>query len=137
MCPQTLLQYVEKIIKSWISNLTGKQPIQQVKHYCHREKRRVNIDQPNILNQNNMSMEWVDLMDRSIPVCTINLRTKKQWCSCCWFIVDVAVNKAYQICRQSHLNFIYLFYFHVIYSWLKITHLHTQKNLCIASTVIT
>ena len=63
MCPQTLLQYVEKIIKSWISNLTDKQPIQQVKHYCHREKRRVNIDQPNILKQNNMSMEGADLMD--------------------------------------------------------------------------
>ena len=27
-------------------------------------------------------------------------------------------------------------YFHFIYSWLKITHLH-KKNLCIASAVIT
>ena len=33
-----------------ISTFTGKQPIQQVKLYCHREKRRVNIEQPNIIN---------------------------------------------------------------------------------------
>ena len=33
-----------------ISFFTGKQPIQQVNCYCHLEKRKVNIEQPNIIN---------------------------------------------------------------------------------------
>ena len=46
-----------------ISVCTGKQPIQQAKRYCHREKRRVNIEQPNIINQYNMFMGGVDRID--------------------------------------------------------------------------
>ena len=46
-----------------ISTFTGKQPIKQPKRYCHREKRRVNIKQPNIINQYNMSIGGVDCMD--------------------------------------------------------------------------
>ena len=38
-----------------ISTFT-EQPIQQVKRHCHRENRRVNIEQPNIITQYNMSM---------------------------------------------------------------------------------
>ena len=60
-----------------ISTFTGKQQIQQVKRYCNREKRRVNIEQPNIINQYNMSMGGVDCMDQNISAYMINLRTKK------------------------------------------------------------
>ena len=87
-----------------ISTFTSKQPIQQVKHYCHREKQRVNIGQPNIISQYNMPMVGVDCMDQNILVCMINLHTKKWWWPLFLFVVDVAVNNAYQIYRQSHLN---------------------------------
>ena len=87
-----------------ISTFTGKQPILQVKRYCHREKRSVNIEQSNIINQYNMSIGGVDRMDQNILAYMINLCTEK-WC---WplfrFVADVAVNNAYQIYRQSHLN---------------------------------
>ena len=39
-----------------ISTLTGKQKVQQIKPYCYREKRRLNIEKPNIINQCNISM---------------------------------------------------------------------------------
>ena len=55
-----------------ISTFTGKQPIQQVKRYCYREKRRVNIGQPNITNQYNMSMGEVDRTDQNILAYMIN-----------------------------------------------------------------
>ena len=38
-----------KVVNS-ISTFTGKQPVQQIKCYCHCEKLRVNIEQPNIIN---------------------------------------------------------------------------------------
>ena len=60
-----------------ISTFTGKQPIQQAKRYYHREKRRVNIEQQNIINQYNMSMGGVDRMDQNISAYMINLPTKK------------------------------------------------------------
>ena len=87
-----------------ISTFTGKQPIQQAKRYCHLVKRRVNIEQPNIINQYDMSMRGDDRMDQDILTYMINLRTKKWWCSLFRFVVDVTVNNVYQIYHQSHLN---------------------------------
>ena len=55
-----------------ISTFSGKQPIQQAELYCHREKRRVNIKEPNIINQYNMSMKGVDRMDQNISAYMIN-----------------------------------------------------------------
>ena len=46
-----------------VSTFTCKQPIQNVKHYCDPEKRRVNIEQRNTIKQCNMSMWGVDRMD--------------------------------------------------------------------------
>ena len=91
-----------KIVNA-ISTFTGKQPIQQMTRYCHHEKRRVNIEQPNIINQYNMFMEGVNCMDENTLVYLINLRTKKWWWPLFGFIAGVAVNNAYQIYHQSHL----------------------------------
>ena len=55
-----------------ISTFTGKQPIQQVKRYYHREKRRVDIGQPNITDQYDMSMGGVDRTDQNILAYMIN-----------------------------------------------------------------
>ena len=49
-----------------ISTFTGKQPIQQVLRYCHHKKKRLNIEQRNIINQYNMSIGGVDQMDQNI-----------------------------------------------------------------------
>ena len=86
-----------------ISTVTGKQLIQQVKRFCHLEKWIANIEQPNIINQYNMSTEGDYCMDQNISAYMINLQTKK-WCwPVFWFVVDVAVSNAYQIHCQSHL----------------------------------
>ena len=78
MYPRTSLQYVRTIIVvNAISIFTGKQPIQQVRIYCHREKRRVNIEQSNIINQYSMSLGVVDRMDQNISAHMINLHTNK------------------------------------------------------------
>ena len=72
--------------------------------YCHREKRRVNIEQQNIINQYNMPIGGDDGMDQNISAYMINLRSKKWWWPLFQLVVDVAVNNSYQIYRQSHLN---------------------------------
>ena len=63
---EMMLRWKDNKVVNAISTFTGKQTIQQRKHYCHREKRRVDIEQPNIINQFNMSMRGVDCMDQNI-----------------------------------------------------------------------
>ena len=100
----TAVRWEDDKVVNAISTFRGKQTIQQVKCYCHREKKRVNVEQPNIINQYNMSMEGVDRMAQNISADMINLRTKKWWWPLFQCVVDVAVNNAYQIYRQSPLN---------------------------------
>ena len=41
----TAVRWKDNEVANTISAFISKQPIQQAKHYCHREKRRVNIEQ--------------------------------------------------------------------------------------------
>ena len=89
---------------------TIRQPIQLVKRYCHREKRRVKIERSNIIHnsniisQYNMSMMGVDCMHENISVYMFNVGAKRCWWPLFRFLVNVAVNNTYQIYCQSHLN---------------------------------
>ena len=56
----TVVRWKDNKVVNAVSTFTGKQQIQQVKRYYHREKRRVNIEQPNVMNQYNMAMGRVD-----------------------------------------------------------------------------
>ena len=87
-----------------IPTFTGKQPIQYIKRYCHREKHRVNIEQPNIISQYNIFIRGVDRMDQNTSAYVINSRPKIWLWPSFLFVVDIAVNNAYQIYRQSDLN---------------------------------
>ena len=52
----TTIRWKDNKVVNAISTFNGRQLIEQTKRYCHLEKRRVNIEQPNIINQYNMSM---------------------------------------------------------------------------------
>ena len=80
----TAVRWKDNKFVNAISAFTGKQPIQQAKRCCHRENRRVNIEQPNILNQYNTSMGVVDCTD-----------LVRWWWPLFRFVVDMAVNNAY------------------------------------------
>ena len=61
----TAVSWKDNKVVNAISTFTGKEPIQQIQHYCHREKWRVKIKQPNTINQYNMSNEdliaWIKI----------------------------------------------------------------------------
>ena len=84
----TTVHWKDDKVNNAISTFTGKQPYQQVKRYCHREKCWLNIEQRNITNQYKMFMGRVNYIDQNISTCMMNLRTNKWWCllfsSCCW-----------------------------------------------------
>ena len=73
----TAVRWKDDKVVNAISNFTGKQPIQQLKCYCHREKWKVNIEQHSIINQYNIFMGGVDCMDPNISAYMINLPIRK------------------------------------------------------------
>ena len=56
-----------------LSIFAGNEPIQSVTRFCKKENKRVDIDQPNIINIYNKSMGLVDCMDENIAAHMINL----------------------------------------------------------------
>ena len=102
----TAVRWKDNKVVNAVSTLTGKQPIQQVKRYCHHKNRRVNIEQSNIINQYYMSMRRVDRMDQNISTYMITLHTKKWWWPRFRFVVDVTVNNTHQIYLKFHLNLV-------------------------------
>ena len=75
-----------------LSTFAGKEPQKKVKR---KEKKRVDVLQPNVVNIYNRFMGRVDRMDQNISTYMINLRSKKWWWPLFCFCVDVAVNNAF------------------------------------------
>ena len=82
-----------------LSTFAGKEPQKKVKRYSQKEKKKVDVLQPNVVNIYNRFMGGVDRMDQNILTYMIKLRSKKWWWP--WFrsCVDVAVNNAFQLYR--------------------------------------
>ena len=76
------VQWKDNKVGNEISTFTGKQPIQQVKRYCHREKRRVNTEQINFIKQYDISIGGVDRMDQNMSAYMIMVSTFSICCCC-------------------------------------------------------
>ena len=76
------VQWKDNKVGNEISTFTGKRPIQQVKRYCHREKRRVNTEQINFIKQYDMSIGGVDRMDQNMSAYMIMVSTFSICCCC-------------------------------------------------------
>ena len=79
------------------SEPTGQHPMRTASRFCRKERKRITIDQPDMINAYNKNMGGVDRMDENISAYRINIRSKK-WC---WpiatFLFDVAANNAYRL----------------------------------------
>ena len=68
----TAVRWKDNKVVNALSTFTGNEPVQQAKRYCHKEKKRIEINQPNIINAYNKSMGGVDRMDQNIATYMIN-----------------------------------------------------------------
>ena len=87
-----------------LSTYTCKEPMQYVKRFCYSAKKKVDIEQPNIIREYNKSMGGVDRIDRNIAAYIINLRSKKWWRPLFRFVIDVSVNDAFQLYRMKEVE---------------------------------
>jgi len=65
---------VVTVASNYISHL----PIQYIKRYS-REKKRVDLQQPNLIHRYNSGMGGVDLLDKMLSSYRPQLRSKKWW----------------------------------------------------------
>ena len=69
----TAVRWKDNKIVDALSTFTRKEPIQYVKGFCKKQKKRVDIEQPNVTNMYNKSMGQVDRMYQHIAAYMINL----------------------------------------------------------------
>lgn len=100
----TAVRWKDNKVVNCLSTFTGKEPIQSVKRFCHKEKKKVDIEQPNIIREYNKSMGGVDRMDQNIAAYMVNLRSKKWWWPLFRFVLDASVNNAYQLYRMREIQ---------------------------------
>ena len=70
----TAVRWKDNKVVNCLSTFTDKEPMQSVKRFCYKEKKKVEIEQPNIIREYNISMGGADCMDQNIAVYKINLR---------------------------------------------------------------
>ena len=81
-----------------LSTFAGKEPENKVKQYSQKEKKKVDVLQPNMVNVYSRLMGGVDRIDQNISTCIMHL-IGKWWWPLFSFCVDVAVNNAFQLYR--------------------------------------
>ena len=80
-----------------LSTYTGQHPMRTASRFCRKERKRITIYQPDMINAYNKNMGGVDRMDENISAYRINIRSKKWWWPIATFLFDVAVNNAYRL----------------------------------------
>lgn len=103
-CNITAVRWKDNKVVNAMSTFTGKEPIQEVKRFCQKQKKHIGIEQPNIISVYNKSVGGVDRMNHNIATYMINLRSKKWWWPLFRFVVDVAVNNAFQLYRLRNAD---------------------------------
>lgn len=86
------------------SNTIGTDPISVANRWSTSEKKRVRISQPNIVSVYNKNMGGVDRMDQNISQYRIGIRGKKWYSSIVLYIIDLAVQNAWQLHRMYNKN---------------------------------
>lgn len=105
------------IVAHWMDNSVvtlasqkfGVQPISTAERFCRKERKRIQVPQPNLVKEYNRYMGGVDRMDENISKYRIGIRGKKWWWSIFTWCLDAAVNNAWRLStnfrQQSNLEF--------------------------------
>ena len=71
-----LVRWCDNGVASIASNQHGLQPIKRVERYCAFEKKKINVQMPNLISKYNQNMGGVDCVDENIEHHQISVRGK-------------------------------------------------------------
>ena len=82
------------------SNCYGVNPVRSASRSSNAEKKRISIDQPDVVYQYNQFMGGVDRLDENIAKVRVAIRMKKWWWPMFSWLLNVSVNNAWQTYRM-------------------------------------
>lgn len=88
-------------VVTMVSNTHAVDPVVPVLRWISTEKRKVHVDQPNVVRQYNIFMGGVDRMDQNVDNYRVGIRSKKWWWPVLMFCLDTSVHNAWQLYRKS------------------------------------
>ena len=100
----TVTSWHDNRVVLMISNSDPVFPIRNCSRWISNEKKKMTIDQPNVIAQYNKNMGGVDRMDQNIENLRIGIRSKKWWWPVFSFCLESAMHNAWQLYRRSHQN---------------------------------
>ena len=97
-----LVRWNDNNVVDICSNAVGVEPCSQASRYLSTAKSRMPIQCPRLVKVYNEHMGGVDRMDQNISKYRIGIRGKKWYFSLFSYMVDVAVNNAWQLYRMHY-----------------------------------
>ncbi len=97
----TVVRWQDNSVVTIASNTFGIEPMARVKRWSAAKKSEVFVEQPHLIAKYNHGMGGTDRMDQNIQCYRIGLRCKKWWWQLFAYHVDVAVQNAWLLYRQT------------------------------------
>ena len=99
---------VELCVTRWFDNSTvnvlstlhGCDPINPVQRWSKKEKKYVQVTQPEVVRQYNLHMGGVDLMDMLLSLYRINVRSQKYYIKIIFHLIDLSLVNAWLLYRR-------------------------------------
>jgi DNA excision repair protein ERCC-6 len=96
-----IVRWNDNSVVTIASNCHGVEPLGQAHRWSQAAMARTTISQPNLIHQYNSNMGGVDRMDQNISQYRISIRSKKWWWPFFAYCLDVAMQNAWLIYRQT------------------------------------
>lgn len=97
-----LLRWLDGSIVQLLSSIHGHEPLKMVSRFCAKEKKRIQVAQPNIVTEYNKNMGGVDKMDFLLSLYRISIRSRKWTLKIFDHFIDMAVCNSWLEYRIDH-----------------------------------
>lgn len=84
-----------------ISSYAGSEPMHKIKRYCKEQKRKIDVDCPDIVREYNKHMGGVDLADMLIALYKIPFKSRRWYIGIFCQLLDICINNAWITQRKS------------------------------------
>lgn len=100
----TVTTWNDNRVVTIVSSVDPVFPIGKANRWVSSEKRKIPVNQPNVIAKYNKYMGGVDRMDQNIENYRIGIRSKKWWWPIFAFCIDTSIHNAWQLHRRSNTS---------------------------------
>ena len=95
-----LVRWNDNSVVTLASNCYGVNPVRSASRWSNAEKKRISIDQPDVVYQYHQFIRGVDRLDENIAKVRLAIRMKTWWWPMFSWLLNVSVNNAWQTYRM-------------------------------------